>query len=1415
MASLEKAAYDALAATPEEKALAAQSRQAWLTSKLVDFSLTPPEWLEYKSVNGHNTDLASFESFYREAESRDTAMAQNLLSFLNNQPRSDSHLTPIALLVTGGFHAKGMADLLTKSGATVISYVPKIEKIDANQGSAYLSVFTQEKTPLEKLFEGQKLFLANPPVNSFDVQVSVPGLVAVADGGETFGSVKEAFLALISSKLAQKTKKIAETKSKETTRLEVVFEKGWSYTVESTPGSPLEKDRFMMKIKKQSMNPLKLIPEQLFVLPAAMTATVIAVVTQTPFLFPVAAVAGLVVLVYFRNPFIAFHPRANADILKVPLAKYQNTIGFGFLFFGGLTIFGLIMALAGQSFLDLPTVAGIVFQHVFVYGTAYHVVFNLFSRIPAMSGLGSTNLNQDQAQAVRKALLQNYHLESIDETSFVARGAYSSVFKVTSKKGQFAAIVRNDSPDSLRFEEQIRSKASARGALVSSFVTAKGGEIAVPIGENTWLTLTPFASGTPGRWGQVGEGSLKAAMEALAKFHDSFNNSLDVEKGLIDPSRFNQIPVIQFGDLDRVVRRLDEIGSISLRGPPDPQKNTLQALLIQNTAFFKEEIGRLQSDLQEIFNLPHSVVHGDFTPPNVLFNPDGSVNNIVDFGYSDVAPRVQDLGNFMVESGGRLDWDKFIQAVLAYDRASQTPLSSEELRLLPHMLRRLYLQVLWFQAELLVEVRAHDWRNVESLFQDKLVSLKSLEDLPWDQLTSALARKRLTNMAQPFVDFLSEADQMDGRPDLFVVSGSNDLKTYVEFARTWKKLGSNIPVVVAGGRGSGTIGLIRKCLVSCGERLTADQKELLEESLDSASLTTERDILLKVVFPQEGIPDSDREWFHEETRPSSNTEANMRNVAETVKSVLADKPNPSIALVNTPILLLRQSLNATQIWNNEDQRNWRILRYPTYTPILAEMDDNDLFETLFRLVGSPDPSQWDSTFKGELNGVRPGARAIPDSVKIDFSHWENVIDQTLPFFKAYVEERGAVWDPILRLLVVPNPELEKTTGLATSLWMTKIFEWLGYLWGGENAAVRRGAHYKAHAPFYEWSLGIAVAVVNLGGTSGIFALVLGLLVGALFMASHFMPDSMKPMTQVNVGVGKVIVVGVLYGVLIAATPFLLGAVPFVEPPNMGVEALTALWGLAGALHYSFDRGNPRQAGERAAWELVARMSRVSGAFETLMPVVQELTGQIVGKGRSAIDPVTITLSQLKTDPDFRAGFVHGIQMAVKQQKLSGTPLNLVSSLVKAATGESIVCMHVLGNSARTELEYIEQLLLRPKESADRFKLVLVVSELQRKGEWREWINYLENRGVSVFTVPLVAESWTRDNLVRLDRDMSSLLVNANYVVATMGTGVGISRTDVETLDRKSKLRVALENAVTLGEVVQTFLRILQALAANA
>lgn len=177
ISALEKSAYDRLAVSPAERALVAQSRRAWLTEKLVNFDLTRLEWEDYagKKEKCDVGDVSSFESFYREADARDVSMANNLLTSLVARDKTRS---PVAVLVTGGYHANGMADQLTRQGVTVISYVPKIGKMETGQGAAYLSTFSQEKTPLENLFVGERLFLAPVPDAglAFEGTLMVPGL---------------------------------------------------------------------------------------------------------------------------------------------------------------------------------------------------------------------------------------------------------------------------------------------------------------------------------------------------------------------------------------------------------------------------------------------------------------------------------------------------------------------------------------------------------------------------------------------------------------------------------------------------------------------------------------------------------------------------------------------------------------------------------------------------------------------------------------------------------------------------------------------------------------------------------------------------------------------------------------------------------------------------------------------------------------------------------------------------------------------------------------------------------------------------------------------------------------------------------------------------------------------------------------
>lgn len=161
---LEALQYGRLIRSPAERALVDRSRLLVLSEKLINFSLTNAEWDEYKALRGleprpSNHALSTFEDFYRAAETRDELMARNVLAAM------DARGAKTAVLVTGGFHDKGLNRHFLAGRAAVIPFVPRLTKLDGPSGPESLSIFTREKTPLEKMFEGQALFLAQPPAN--------------------------------------------------------------------------------------------------------------------------------------------------------------------------------------------------------------------------------------------------------------------------------------------------------------------------------------------------------------------------------------------------------------------------------------------------------------------------------------------------------------------------------------------------------------------------------------------------------------------------------------------------------------------------------------------------------------------------------------------------------------------------------------------------------------------------------------------------------------------------------------------------------------------------------------------------------------------------------------------------------------------------------------------------------------------------------------------------------------------------------------------------------------------------------------------------------------------------------------------------------------------------------------------------
>ncbi|MCB4757182.1 MAG: hypothetical protein LHV69_09195 [Elusimicrobia bacterium] len=167
--------YARLSRTGEERFLIRQSRHLYLSEKLARFELTPEEWVEYvmaKSVipaeagiqSGvhvpdpgfrRNDGLSRFEDFYREAEIRSRQMVDNLLHAAARVPGTDE----TAVLITGGFHTPDLTRLLQARGISYAVVSPKLTHVETDQGSAYLSVFSREKSPLERLFAGEKLFV--------------------------------------------------------------------------------------------------------------------------------------------------------------------------------------------------------------------------------------------------------------------------------------------------------------------------------------------------------------------------------------------------------------------------------------------------------------------------------------------------------------------------------------------------------------------------------------------------------------------------------------------------------------------------------------------------------------------------------------------------------------------------------------------------------------------------------------------------------------------------------------------------------------------------------------------------------------------------------------------------------------------------------------------------------------------------------------------------------------------------------------------------------------------------------------------------------------------------------------------------------------------------------------------------------
>jgi len=97
-------------------------------------------------------------SFYKTAEARNEAMLSNTIKRMNEEGRS------IAALVTGGYHTRGISDILRQKQT---SYIVMLPRFDASKPERpYVAILTKKKAPYGELLKAGTHYLATGAYNN-------------------------------------------------------------------------------------------------------------------------------------------------------------------------------------------------------------------------------------------------------------------------------------------------------------------------------------------------------------------------------------------------------------------------------------------------------------------------------------------------------------------------------------------------------------------------------------------------------------------------------------------------------------------------------------------------------------------------------------------------------------------------------------------------------------------------------------------------------------------------------------------------------------------------------------------------------------------------------------------------------------------------------------------------------------------------------------------------------------------------------------------------------------------------------------------------------------------------------------------------------------------------------------------------
>lgn len=243
-----------------------------------------------------------------------------------------------------------------------------------------------------------------------------------------------------------------------------------------------------------------------------------------------------------------------------------------------------------------------------------------------------------------RLVLGHYDLGDTVEVLGNAGGTAGRTWKVAAPTGQFLLRlrgIRTSTQSRLVYDHGLRAHLMARGIpTVLPIPTRSGG---------TWLQvdgrvyeLYPFVCGEPFTPGD--ERAVASAAQALARFHQAavdYRPSAGDSHELVD-----QYSILGFANevSDRVHDprlMLANLRALRALAPNADDQRLMDRCLSRIAYLIRTYSGAPYR------RLAGWVVHGDFTPANLLFSPDGEVVGIFDFDWALTGARCQDIAEAM------------------------------------------------------------------------------------------------------------------------------------------------------------------------------------------------------------------------------------------------------------------------------------------------------------------------------------------------------------------------------------------------------------------------------------------------------------------------------------------------------------------------------------------------------------------------------------------------------------------------------------------------------------------------------------------------------------------------------------------------------------------------------------------------